>query len=76
MKTRKQKMKMKKSNTTTFKNKGNKENKRNKKRHDGGSTHNKTLRQKMTTQKKVSLKKVNCSPKPKGEINHFTCYTN
>lgn len=22
------------------------------------------------------LKKINCSPKPKGELNHFTCYTN
>jgi hypothetical protein len=26
--------------------------------------------------KTVKLKKINCSPKPKNEINHFTCYTN
>lgn len=26
--------------------------------------------------KNVSLKKVNCSPKPKGEMNQFSCYTN
>lgn len=24
----------------------------------------------------TSLKKLNCSPKPKGELNEFTCYTN
>lgn len=71
MKTRNQKMKMKKSNTKTFKNKGNKENKRNVKYHNGGTTHNKTVKHKT-----IQLKKVNCSPKPKGEINHFTCYTN
>jgi len=26
--------------------------------------------------KTIKLKKVNCSPKPKNEINDFTCYTN
>jgi hypothetical protein len=26
--------------------------------------------------KPIDLKKVNCSPKPKGEINGFSCYTN
>ena len=26
--------------------------------------------------KTIVLEKVNCSPKPKGEINDFTCYTN
>ena len=26
--------------------------------------------------KTIKLKKLNCSPKPKGEINDFTCYTN
>jgi hypothetical protein len=26
--------------------------------------------------KTIKLKKINCSPKPKGELNHFTCYTN
>jgi hypothetical protein len=30
-----------------------------------------------TRQKKqVKLKNVNCSPKPKGEVNNFSCYTN
>ena len=66
MKTRNQKMKMKKSNTKTFKSKENKGNKRTNKNRSGGTTHNKT----------IQLKKLNCSPKPKGEINHFTCYTN
>ena len=28
------------------------------------------------TNKNVPLEKVNCSPKPKGEINDFSCYTN
>ena len=64
--TQKMKMNMKKSNTKTFKNKINKRNKRNKKNHNGGTHYNKNIK----------LKKVNCSPKPKGEINHFTCYTN
>ena len=26
--------------------------------------------------KSKNLNRVNCSPKPKGEINHFSCYTN
>ena len=26
--------------------------------------------------KNVNLEKINCSPKPKGEINDFSCYTN
>jgi len=73
MKTRNQKMKMKNSNTKTLKNKGNKVNK---KHHDGGTTHNKTTKLKTLKKKTIPLKKVNCSPKPKGEINHFTCYTN
>ena len=67
--TQKMNMNMKKSTTKTFKNKRNKENKRNKrnkKNHNGGTHYNKTIK----------LKKVNCSPKPKGEINHFSCYTN
>ena len=67
--TQKMNMNMKKSTTKTFKNKRNKENKRNKrnkKNHNGGTLYNKTIK----------LKKVNCSPKPKGEINHFSCYTN
>ena len=73
MKTRNQKMKMKKSNTKTFKSKENKGNKRTNKNRSGGTTHNKSSSKK---QKTIELKKVNCSPKPKGEINHFTCYTN
>jgi len=28
------------------------------------------------TNKKIALQKVNCSPKPKGEMNEFSCYTN
>ena len=28
------------------------------------------------TIKTVRLEKINCSPKPKGEINDFSCYTN
>lgn len=28
------------------------------------------------TNKIISLKRINCSPKPKGEINDFSCYTN
>ena len=28
------------------------------------------------TIKNLRLKKINCSPKPKGEINDFSCYTN
>jgi hypothetical protein len=28
------------------------------------------------TNKKIVLQKVNCSPKPKGEMNEFSCYTN
>ena len=28
------------------------------------------------TKKEVKLKRLNCSPKPKGEINQFSCYTN
>jgi hypothetical protein len=26
--------------------------------------------------KKIKLKKLNCSPKPKSEINSFSCYSN
>ena len=38
-------------------------------KHTGGKKNNKN-------NKTLKLKKVNCSPKPKGEINEFTCYTN
>ena len=52
---------MKKSNTKTSKNK-------NRNTYRGGSNfqHNKSIK----------LKKLNCSPKPKGEMNNFSCYTN
>jgi hypothetical protein len=73
MKTKIQKRKMKKSNSKkTRKNKhtklsggNNKSNKQNIHGHDH-KHHNKS----------VKLKKQNCSPKPKNEINHFSCYTN
>jgi hypothetical protein len=38
-------------------------------KHTGGTKNNKN-------NKTSKLKKVNCSPKPKGEINEFSCYTN
>ena len=31
---------------------------------------------KKNLKKQIDLKKVNCSPKPKGEINNFSCFTN
>jgi len=36
----------------------------------------KNIKNKTNKRKYLTLKKVNCSPKPKGEINDFTCYTN
>ena len=45
-----------------------------KKKYNFGRTHNGG--KKHTNTKKSVLEKVNCSPKPKGEINEFTCYTN
>ena len=36
----------------------------------------KTRRLSKTMKNKPVLEKINCSPKPKGEINDFTCYTN
>jgi hypothetical protein len=38
----------------------------------------KELNLKKTSKKtsKIKLKKMNCSPKPKGEMNNFSCYTN
>jgi hypothetical protein len=71
MKTQLKKAKMIKSNKT-LKNKiikkggtYNKFTHKNNNRHIGNSKH-----------KSIKLKKVNCSPKPKGEINNFSCYTN
>ena len=44
----------------------------------GGTYYNKSEQKKSnaTNNKTIKLKKVNCSPKPKNEINHFSCYTN
>ena len=47
--------------------KKNKYNKTHKKNHFGGKKY---------TNKTIKLQKLNCSPKPKGEINEFSCYTN
>jgi hypothetical protein len=43
---------------------------KNKKKYIGGKKHKKSSNK---TQKQSTL---NCSPKPKNEINHFSCYTN
>ena len=68
MKTKMQKRKMKKSNSKkTRKNKYSRFSGGNKTTHKHDHTrHNKS----------VKLQKQNCSPKPKNEINHFSCYTN
>ena len=63
MKTKTKKMKMKKNNTRKGKKGGLKETHHNIKKYN-------------KTNKNVNLEKVNCSPKPKGEINDFSCYTN
>jgi hypothetical protein len=66
MKTKTQKRKTKKNNTRKGIRGGvKKEIQKNDKKHD----HNNSI-------KNVNLEKINCSPKPKGEINDFTCYTN
>ena len=62
----------------------NKNKNKNKKTYNGGKTttrntdKNKRHINPHTTvhNKTIKLKKLNCSPKPKGEINDFTCYTN
>ena len=63
MKTKTKKMKTKKNNTRKGKKGGLK-----------GMHHN--IKKNNMTIKNVNLEKVNCSPKPKGEINDFSCYTN
>jgi len=81
MRTKKEKTRMKKSNTKTFKNKGNKGNKRS---HNGGTDYNRLSNKnndsknyrKKHNKKTIRLTKLNCSPKPKDEINEFSCYTN
>ena len=43
----------------------------------GGKTANKNNKLNQINKiKSIKLAKVNCSPKPKNEINEFTCYTN
>ena len=63
MKTKTQKRKTKKNNTRKGKKGGLKETNQNIKKYN-------------KTNKNVNLEKINCSPKPKGEINDFSCYTN
>jgi len=47
------------------------------KKHTGGKHHTKNHIHNFKKQhKSIHLHKVNCSPKPKGEINEFSCYTN
>jgi hypothetical protein len=63
MKRQTQKRKYNKNNTT--------------KKIKGGRHHTHKLEKHHTIHhKKIKLHKVNCSPKPKGEINDFSCYTN
>ena len=66
MKTKRQKRQTKKNNTKKRIRGGlKKEIQKKFKKHN----YNKTI-------KNVRLEKINCSPKPKGEINDFSCYTN
>ena len=60
MKTKTQKRKTKKNLKKTMKNNYKRNN------HRGGKK----------SRKSVKLEKLNCSPKPKSEINDFSCYTN
>lgn len=46
------------------------------KRHKSNNIHNIKHSSKTRKHRSRGLVKVNCSPKPKGEINDFTCYTN
>lgn len=49
------------------------------KRHKSNNIHNikhSSKTRKHRSSRRKTLVKVNCSPKPKGEINDFTCYTN
>ena len=54
-----------KTNKTNKTNKNNKNNKTDKGKLKGG----------ISRKNNVKLEKVNCSPKEKGEINNFSCYT-
>jgi hypothetical protein len=74
MKTKTQKRKTKKNNTmknNTMKNNTMKVKKGGLKTHMNIKKNNNNK-----TNKNVRLEKINCSPKPKGEINDFSCYTN
>ena len=64
-KTLKKQKTMRKINNSITKNK--RVNRKNKRGFYGGIPHNKTTKK---------LQKLNCSPKPKGEMNDFSCYTN
>ena len=66
MKTKTQKRKTKKNNTRKVKKRGLK----------GGLKGRHLNIKNNKTSKNITLEKVNCSPKPKGEINDFSCYTN
>jgi len=66
MKTKTQKRKTKKNNTKKETRGGLK---RATHKNIKNNNYNKTIQN-------INLKKVNCSPKPKGEINDFSCYTN
>ena len=55
-----------------------KRNKRTRRKHKKPSRNNSSVRHNKTQNKTKNLKqlkKVNCSPKEKNEINEFTCYT-
>ena len=65
MKTKLQKRNVNKNNTRKIKKGGLKK-----------ETYKTIKKNNIKTTKGISLKKINCSPKPKGEINDFSCYTN
>ena len=71
MKTRKNKInKIHKIHKNTYKNKKGKRRKTNKKTNFKKHNHDHKIKN-----ESIMLKKVNCSPKDKNEINDFTCYT-
>ena len=68
MKTKTQKRKTKKNNT--------RKNNTRKGKKGGLKVTNQNIKKYNKTNKNVNLEEINCSPKPKGEINDFSCYTN
>ena len=74
MKTITQKIKMKQSLNKT--NNQNKTNNRNKTNNQNKALRGGSKNQSKKPQKTRKLKKISCSPKPKSEMNNFTCYTN